>query len=110
VRRKRNLYHYVYPEYVLLNSEILRSGSGASLGQERLSLTEIEAEFKRELGHSSREYTRLVQKFEQEKCKASQQESRATEQVLDQKTTSKGNSDICQGNITIWAFTQEAVF
>lgn len=58
LRRKRDLFKFVYPEYILLDSALLSDSGNHSASQ---SLTEIESEFKRDLSSSAKEYARSIQ-------------------------------------------------
>ena len=58
LRRKRDLFKFVYPEYVLLDSALLSDSGNHSASQ---SLTEIESDFKRDLSLSSKEYADSLQ-------------------------------------------------
>lgn len=99
MRRKRHLYYYVYPEYILLNAE--NQGDVGNKSQERIgSLTEVETEFKRELRKSSQEYTKLVKRYEEDKKKASQSQSNGVQdndEVLDKKTSKGKLSESVEG-------------
>ena len=58
LRRKRDLFKFVYPEYILLDSALLSDSGNHSASQ---SLTEIESEFKRDLTSSAKEYANSIQ-------------------------------------------------
>jgi len=58
LRRKRDLFKFVYPEYILLDSALLSDSGNHSASQ---SLTEIEGEFKRDLTASAKEYANSIQ-------------------------------------------------
>lgn len=62
IRRKKDLFRYVYPEYILLDT-MLPNDSGLSSAS--ASLTEIENEFKRELSASAKEYANTIQNQKQ---------------------------------------------
>jgi hypothetical protein len=58
MRRKRDLFKFVYPEYILLDSALLSDSGNNSTSQ---SLSEVETEFKRDLNASAKEYATSIQ-------------------------------------------------
>ena len=61
MRKKKSLFHYVYPEYILLDS----TAPMQRVDSERAPLNEIEAEFRKELNSSAKEYSDFVQRLKQ---------------------------------------------
>lgn len=81
LRRTRDLFKFVYPEYILLDN--VDSSSGNLPGGGGLAtLSEIENEFKKELSNSAKEYANVVKKIQQQSILLEQNELSDSKQNL----------------------------
>jgi hypothetical protein len=63
-RKTKGLYHYIYPEYVLMETPTM---TDSGIHSTRTSMTELEVEFKRDLQQSAKEYYNLVDEHQKNK-------------------------------------------
>ena len=103
-RRKKDLFRYVYPEYILLDT-MLPNDSGLSSAS--ASLTEIENEFKRELSASAKEYANTIRNQKQSSSSGKDREKLNSSQAnLDAERNNDNNNDT-ESNLTSSTLTNK---
>jgi len=104
MRRKKNLFQFVYPEYVLMES------AASGIQSPRTSLNEIETEFKRELKASAKEYHFTVRQLkEPSKDAASQLNDKKGSVSIENLTKSTTNLNNHGQKTAPWLFNKKVI-
>ncbi len=87
IRRKKSFFHYIYPEYMLLDTA---TNGDSGIQSARASLSECETEFKRELKSSAKEYSAAIKQYE-EQLKKNEANDQTSAEVNNKKSTGELN-------------------
>ena len=106
MRKKKDLFRYVYPEYILIDNNYHNNQNNINSSNSNISLSEIETEFKKDLNQSAKLYFEYVSLNKQDsKSKLDEKEEEQEASVDESSEKSKNNGKKQAG----WLFDKQII-